>query len=65
MATFARLQVLNKISEQGMVPLFYHHDLEIVKKSILAAYEGGARLFEFTNRGNFAFQLFTDLLHYI
>lgn len=64
MARFTRLQVLNQLTEQGLVPLFYHPDLDVMKKSITAAYDGGARLFEFTNRGDLAYQLFADLVRY-
>ncbi|MBR4528170.1 MAG: bifunctional 4-hydroxy-2-oxoglutarate aldolase/2-dehydro-3-deoxy-phosphogluconate aldolase, partial [Bacteroidaceae bacterium] len=54
MARFDKLQVLKKIGETGMVPVFYHKDAEIAKKVIKACYEGGVRAFEFTNRGDFA-----------
>lgn len=44
------------------MPLFYHADITICKEVILAAYKGGARLFEFTNRGDFAYELFSTLI---
>ena len=44
-----------------MVPLFYHSDIEIAKKTLKACYEGGARLLEFTSRGDFAHQIFDEL----
>ena len=47
-----------------MVPLFYHHDIEVAKAVLKACYDGGARLMEFTNRGDFAFEIFTDLIKY-
>jgi len=61
MARFTRIQVAQKMSEQGMVPLFYHPDLAIAKKVLTACYEGGARLLEFTNRGDYAHEIFRDL----
>ena len=45
-----------------MVPLFYHHDIEVAKAVLKACYDGGARLIEFTNRGDFALEIFTDLI---
>lgn len=64
MARFTRIQVAQKMSEQGMVPLFYHADLEICKKVVTACYKGGARLLEFTNRGDYAHEVFGDLKKY-
>ena len=48
----------------GMVPLFYHPDVELGKKVLKACYDGGARLMEFTARGDFAFEVFSELNHY-
>lgn len=47
-----------------MVPLFYHSDSEVAKAVLKACYDGGARLMEFTNRGDFAIEIFTDLIKY-
>ena len=49
------------MSETGMVPLFYHSDIEIAKKALKACYDGGARLLEFTSRGDFAHNIFEEL----
>ena len=48
-----------------MVPLFYHRDINIAKKTLKACYEGGARLLEFTSRGDFAHQIFDELNRYV
>ncbi len=64
MARFTRIQVAQKMSEQGLVPLFYHSDLEVCKKVISACYHGGARLLEFTNRGDYAHEVFGELNKY-
>ena len=48
-----------------MIPVFYHADLEVAKGVIDASYEGGVRVFEFTNRGANAFDLFTKLLEHV
>ncbi len=50
--------------ETGMVPLFYHDDLELGKKVLQACYTGGARLLEFTSRGDFAHEVFGELVKY-
>lgn len=44
-----------------MIPVFYHADAEVCRQVIRAAYAGGARVFEFTNRGDFAHELFGEL----
>jgi 2-dehydro-3-deoxyphosphogluconate aldolase / (4S)-4-hydroxy-2-oxoglutarate aldolase len=61
MARFKRLEVLNAMIESGLVPVFYHHDLEVVMKVAGAVADGGAKLLEFTNRGDFAYQIFSEL----
>ena len=47
-----------------MVPVFYHADIEVAKKVMTACYEGGVRVFEFTNRGEFAHEIFAQLSEY-
>ncbi|MFK7771657.1 MAG: bifunctional 4-hydroxy-2-oxoglutarate aldolase/2-dehydro-3-deoxy-phosphogluconate aldolase [Saprospiraceae bacterium] len=64
MARFTRIQVARKMAEQGMVPLFYHPDIELGKKVLTACYAGGARLLEFTNRGDYAHEVFRELNKY-
>ena len=61
MARFSRIQVAQKMAEQGMVPLFYHPDIELGKEVLRACYAGGARLLEFTNRGDYAHEVFREL----
>ena len=65
MAKFSRLEVVTKMMETGMVPLFYHSDVEVAKKILKACYQGGARLLEFTSRGDFAYQIFDQLNKYV
>jgi 2-dehydro-3-deoxyphosphogluconate aldolase/(4S)-4-hydroxy-2-oxoglutarate aldolase len=45
----------------GMVPVFYHKEIEVAKNVLKACYEGGVRAFEFTNRGEFAHEVFGEL----
>lgn len=61
MAQFSRLQVAKVMEETGMIPLFYHPDIELGKNVLKACYDGGARLMEFTARGDFAFEVFLEL----
>jgi 2-dehydro-3-deoxyphosphogluconate aldolase/(4S)-4-hydroxy-2-oxoglutarate aldolase len=61
MARFTRIDVVLKMRETGIIPVFYHKDPEICRNVIKACYEGGIRVFEFTNRGDFAHELFSDL----
>jgi len=64
MAQFTRIEVASIMAETGMVPLFYHSDLEVSKKVLKACYDGGARLMEFTARGDFAHEVFGELTKY-
>lgn len=64
MARFNKLQVIKAVSSTGMVPVYYHQDAEIAKKVLKACYEGGVRAFEFTNRGDFAQEVFSDLIKF-
>ena len=47
-----------------MVPVFYHKDPEVAKKVIKACYDGGVRAFEFTNRGDFAHEVFAECVKF-
>ncbi|MEO3460689.1 bifunctional 4-hydroxy-2-oxoglutarate aldolase/2-dehydro-3-deoxy-phosphogluconate aldolase, partial [Phocaeicola vulgatus] len=64
MARFDKIAVLDKIGSTGMVPVFYHKDAEVAKKVVKACYDGGVRAFEFTNRGDFAHEVFAEVVKY-
>lgn len=64
MARFTRIEVFQEMERTGMVPLFYHSDIEIAKGILSACYEGGARVLEFTNRGDYAHEIFEALNKY-
>lgn len=64
MAKYSKLQVIQTMKETGLVPVFYNADPEIAKKVLRACYEGGVRAFEFTNRGDFAQEVFAELVKY-
>lgn len=61
MARFTRIEVAQRMKETGIVPVFYHQDIEVCKKAVKACYDGGIRVFEFTNRGDFAHEVFNEL----
>ena len=64
MVQFTRIEVAQVMKESGMIPLFFHSDVVVAKKVLKACYDGGARLMEFTNRGDFALEVFTELTKY-
>ena len=64
MARFNKQQVLAKITETGVVPVFYNSDVEVAKNIVKACYEGGIRAFEFTNRGDFAHEAFAEVVKF-
>ena len=64
MAQFTRIEVATAMKETGMIPLFFHNDIAFSKKVLKACYDGGARLMEFTARGDFAHEVFGELTKY-
>jgi len=64
MARFDRLTVLNTVIEGGLVPVFYHSHVEVAKQIVGACVGGGARVVEFTNRGDRAWNVFTQLIEW-
>lgn len=61
MARFTRIEVAQAMKRQGVIPVFYHPDTEICKNILQASYSAGVRVFEFTNRGDFAHEVFGTL----
>ena len=53
------------MKETGIVPVFYHADAEVCKNVVKACHEGGIRAFEFTNRGEFAHEVFGELSKFV
>ena len=64
MARFARLKVYNRMLETGMVPVFYDPDINVARQVAAACVAGGCLLLEFTNRGDHAWEVFSELEHY-
>jgi 2-dehydro-3-deoxyphosphogluconate aldolase/(4S)-4-hydroxy-2-oxoglutarate aldolase len=61
MTNYARLNVLNRITASGLIPIFYHPVLDSAQAILDACVKGGATVVEFTNRGDRAWQLFSAL----
>ncbi|MEX2371106.1 MAG: bifunctional 4-hydroxy-2-oxoglutarate aldolase/2-dehydro-3-deoxy-phosphogluconate aldolase [Bacteroidales bacterium] len=57
----SRLDTAVMMRTSGVIPLYYNADFEICKNVIKACYDGGLRIFEFTNRGDFAHEVFGEL----
>jgi len=64
MARFLRLDVLNRMINLGAVPVFYNGDVEVATQIVAACSRGGAKVVEFTNRGDFAYQVFGQLVQH-
>jgi len=62
MARFMRLEVINTLLEIGLVPLFYNGDVATSIELASACSRGGAKTVEFTNRGELAYPVFTELV---
>ncbi len=65
MARFTRIEVFQTMQQTGVVPLFYHADIVLCKQIVKACYDGGARLLEFTSRGDYAHEIFRELNLYV
>lgn len=65
MAKFSRIEVASKMFKTGLIPVFYSPDVEVCKNVIKACYLGGIRVFEFTNRGDFAHETFSKLSKWV
>ena len=61
MARFSRLHVYREMLRVGLVPLFHHDDAEVALNVVRAVAAGGCHLLEFTNRGDFAHEVFAEL----
>lgn len=53
------------MAEAPMVSVFYNKDAGIAKAVVKACYDGGVRLFEFTNRGDFAHEVFAEVSKFV
>ena len=56
-----RHEVIEEALRVGLVPVFYYGEVEVAVGVARACVEGGARLIEFTNRGDRAIHVFNEL----
>lgn len=59
---FTNQQIVDTMKRTGVVPLFTHDNAEEAQQVIEAAYRGGVRVFEFTNRKKNSYDVFVHLL---
>lgn len=62
MARFDKFELMAGIKAAPMVPVFYNGNDEVCKNVVKACYDGGVRAFEFANRGDFAHEVFGELV---
>jgi len=62
MGLFEKHEVISSVIHIGLVPIFYHGDVEVAKNVAIAVAEAGSKLLEFTNRGPRAFLVFEELV---
>lgn len=61
---FTKYETIAAMENTGVIPVFYHSDVEVAKQALKACYKGGIRLFEFTNRADFAHEVFGELVQW-
>ena len=54
-------ELLKRIPEQGILPLYFYKDLEVSIEVLRALYKAGIRMVEYTNRGEAALQNFKKM----
>ena len=64
MNRYTRLEVYAQMKAAGIIPVFFNKDIDTCKKVLDACYKAGLRIFELTNRGDFAHELFSELNQY-
>ncbi|MCG8699110.1 MAG: bifunctional 4-hydroxy-2-oxoglutarate aldolase/2-dehydro-3-deoxy-phosphogluconate aldolase, partial [Bacteroidales bacterium] len=60
-----RVDVAAKLYEQALLPIFNHADISVCKKIVTACYKGGQRIMEYTNRGNYAPEVYLELRKFV
>lgn len=65
MAKYTRWEVFSAMEKTGLVPLFYHADVEVTCQTASACAQSGAKVIEFTNRGDFAAEVFKELSRFV
>ncbi len=65
MPHFSKADILNLCRDYPLVPVFYNGNADHAKAIVKACYDGGMRVFEFTNRGDGARRVFADLVPFV
>ena len=65
MPVFSTDKIFDLVVNNPIVPVFYHADADHAQAIVKACYDGGLRVFEFTNRGDKAMSVFTTLVGYV
>ena len=65
MSRFSRLEVITRVLDTGLIPLFYNGDVQLSIDLVSACSRGGAKVIEFTNRGELAYPVFTELIKHL
>lgn len=58
-------ETLATLLRYPVVPVFYHADAAYAQRMLQACYDGGIRVFEFTNRGANTLAVFTELQAFV
>lgn len=56
-----KFEAINAMAQTGIVAVYYESSSDVAISTLQACYDGGIRVFEFTNRGNFAHEIFREL----
>ena len=59
------MNVLEKCQQAPIVPVFYHPDADYTKEILKACFDGGLQVFEYTNRGEAALEVFRALVPFV
>jgi 2-dehydro-3-deoxyphosphogluconate aldolase/(4S)-4-hydroxy-2-oxoglutarate aldolase len=65
MPRFSAADIQTIVLGTPIVPVFYHADVAYAQRILQACYAGGLRVFEFTNRGSNAFDVFSALVPFV
>jgi 2-dehydro-3-deoxyphosphogluconate aldolase/(4S)-4-hydroxy-2-oxoglutarate aldolase len=60
--SFTQQEIVDAIKKTGIVPLFTHDNPDDAQQVIEAAYRGGIKVFEFTNRRSNSYEVFKHLV---
>jgi len=62
MVNFVKQKVIEEILRIGLLPVFYNNDIKVSENIVQACVKGGATVVEFTNRGDAACKVFSELI---